>query len=67
MTALVVRLFRDEQAADLIEYALLTGAIGFAGLAVFNLILGVMNNTYGSQETAINNRWIPPDPGTGGS
>ena len=67
MAAFVLRLFRDEQGQDLIEYALLTTFIAFAGLAVFNLVLGVISNTYGSQETAVNGNWVPSDPGAGGS
>jgi Flp pilus assembly pilin Flp len=67
MAALVLRLFRDEQAQDLIEYALLTAVIGFAGVAVFGILLGVISNTYGSQEGAVNDRWVPSDPGAGGS
>lgn len=67
MAAFVLRLFGDEQGQDLIEYALLTAVIGFAGVAVFGIILGVISNTYGSQETAVNDRWIPSDPAAGGS
>jgi len=67
MAAIVLRLFRDEQGQDLIEYALLTAVIGFAGLAVFGVLLNVISNSYGSQESAVNNRWVPSDPGAGGS
>ena len=67
MAAFVLRLVRDEQGQDLIEYALLTAVIGFAGLAVFGVLLNVISNSYGSQETAVNDRWVPSDPGAGGS
>ena len=67
MAAFVLRLFRDEQGQDLIEYALLTAVIGFAGLAVFGVLLDVISNTYGTQEGAVNNRWVPSDPAGGGS
>ena len=67
MAVFVLRLFRDEQGQDLIEYALLTAVIGFAGLAVFATVLDVINNVYGSQETAVNDRWVPSDPAGGGS
>ena len=67
MAPFVLRLFSDEQGQDLIEYALLTTVIGFAGLAVFSVLLDVISNTYGSQEGAVNDRWIPSDPGAGGS
>ena len=67
MAAIVLRLFREEQAQDLIEYALLTAVIGFAGIAVFGVLLNAISNTYGAQEGAVNNRWVPSDPGAGGS
>lgn len=67
MAAFVLRLFRDEQAQDLIEYALLTTVIGFAGLALFSVLLDAISNTYGTQEGAVNDRWVPSDPGAGGS
>jgi len=67
MAAFVLRLFRDEQAQDLIEYALLTTVIGFAGLALFSVLLDAISNTYGIQEGAVNDRWVPSDPGAGGS
>jgi len=67
MAPFVLRLLGDEQGQDLIEYALLTAVIGLAGVAVFGLLLGVISNTYGSQEGAVNDRWVPSDPGAGGS
>ena len=67
MATLFLRLFRDDRGQDLLEYALLTGVIGFAGLVVFDLLLGVIDNTYGSQETAVNGLWVPGDPAAGGS
>jgi len=67
MAPFVLRLLGDEQGQDLIEYALLTAVIGFAGLAVFGVLLNVISNSYGSQESAVNNRWVPSDPGAGGS
>jgi Flp pilus assembly pilin Flp len=69
MASFVLRLIRDETGQDLVEYALLTATIGFAGLAVFGVILDVISNTYGSQETAVNANWIPcPSPcASGGS
>ena len=64
MLTFVLRLFRDEQGQDLIEYALLTTVIGFAGIAVFTLVLDAISNTYGTQEAAVNGLCVPPDPGT---
>jgi Flp pilus assembly pilin Flp len=48
----LARLLRDESGQDLIEYALLTTAIGFAALAGVNLLSTAMNSTYTSWDTA---------------
>jgi hypothetical protein len=50
---------------DLVEYALLTGAIGFAALLVFDVILAAIGNTYGSQVTAVDSIWESPAPAGG--
>jgi Flp pilus assembly pilin Flp len=65
MRRIVLRLVHDERGQDLIEYALLTSFIAFAGLAVMDVLLNAINNTYGSQETAVNSLWEPPAPSTG--
>jgi Flp pilus assembly pilin Flp len=60
--SLLNRLLVDEGGQDLIEYALLTGAIGFAGVVGFNLIGIAINAVYGSWDAAVNSLWEPPDP-----
>ena len=56
----------DEDGQDLIEYALLTAFIGFAAIAVFDLIRQAIGITYGTWESEANDLWEPPDPaGTG--
>jgi Flp pilus assembly pilin Flp len=60
-----VRLLRDTSGQDLVEYALLTGVIGFAGLLMFDVILQALGVTYGSWESAVYSLWEPPDPGAG--
>ena len=62
MTSHVLRLFADERGQDLIEYALLTTVIGFASIAVFDVIRAAIANTYGTWNTSANNNWYPPDP-----
>ena len=62
MSDLVSRLFGDERGQDLIEYALLTTVVGFACIAVFDLIRGAIANVYGSWNTSANSNWRPPDP-----
>ena len=59
---LLDRLIVEDEAQDLIEYALLTGAIGFAGVIGFNLIGAAINAVYGSWDGGVNSLWEPPDP-----
>ena len=62
MKTCVSRLLSDEQGQDLIEYALLTTVIGFASIAVFDVIRTAIANVYGTWNTEANNNWYPPDP-----
>jgi Flp pilus assembly pilin Flp len=66
MTALclrcLVRLVREEDGQDLIEYGLLAAAIAAAGVAVFPGIVTTMSDAFQSWNTAVNNQWIPPNP-----
>ena len=62
MRTCVSRLFADEQGQDLIEYALLTTVVGFASIAVFDVIRTAIANVYGTWNTEANNNWYPPDP-----
>ena len=52
---LVWRWLHEEHGQDLIEYALLCGAIGFAGAVAFSYISSAMNTSYDS--------WNNPDTG----
>ena len=67
MGRLLLRLYRDERGQDLIEYALLTTFVGFAGLLAFDVIMDAIGATYTSQESAVHGVWIPNGPGTAGS
>jgi Flp pilus assembly pilin Flp len=62
MKAAAYRFLRNEDGQDLVEYALLTGVIGFAGLLVFDVILQAMGVTYLSWETGVDNLWDTPGP-----
>ncbi len=57
-----LRLFADERGQDLIEYALLTTVIGFASIAVFDVIRAAIANVYGTWNSSANSNWYPPDP-----
>ena len=60
--AAIRRLILDEDGQDLIEYALLTGAIGFAGVVGISLIGLAINAVYSSWDTGVNSLWETPDP-----
>jgi Flp pilus assembly pilin Flp len=59
---LLHRLIGEEQGQDLIEYALLTGAIGFCAVAAFNALGGAINTTYTSWVGGANSLWETPNP-----
>jgi Flp pilus assembly pilin Flp len=56
------RFIVEDDGQDLIEYALLTGAIGFAGAAAMNALGLAINTTYTSWDTSVNDLWEMPDP-----
>ncbi len=58
----ILRLFADERGQDLIEYALLTTVIGFASIAVFDVIRTAIANAYTTWNASANSNWYPPDP-----
>lgn len=64
MTNLLRRLLLEETGQDLIEYALLTAAIGFAGVVGINLLGAAINATYASWDTGVNGLWEVPAPQT---
>lgn len=62
---LLHRFIVDEDAQDLLEYALLCTVIGFAGAAAFQLILTAIGSTYGKWDMQVNGIADTPDPGAG--
>jgi len=58
----LARLVTDEDGQDLIEYALLSAAIGLAGVAVFNGIGTAMQTAYGNWLTRGSSAADMPDP-----
>ena len=56
------RLLWEDDGQDLIEYALLTAAIGVAGMVAFQVMSANINTTYRAWDVAVNNRWEVPDP-----
>lgn len=66
MLRLWVRLFRDESAQDIIEYVLLTAAIGVATVATWPLIESAIRSTYQTLDGDTQGLWEPPPPSGGG-
>jgi hypothetical protein len=61
------RLLFETDAQDLVEYALLTTFIGFAGAAAWNVMLTSLGLLYGGVADAPWSLWEPADPIGGGS
>jgi Flp pilus assembly pilin Flp len=67
VVALVRRLAHESDGSDLVEYALLTTFIGFAGAAAWSAIQTGLGLAYTSWATAAWNLWEPANPVGGGS
>jgi Flp pilus assembly pilin Flp len=70
MRSLLLRLLADDGGQDLIEYALLTTAIGLGSVVAFNLLqiaLGTAYGVYTGDGGTVNSLWHSPDPSGGGS
>jgi Flp pilus assembly pilin Flp len=63
MPLLLRRLIHDESGQDLIEYALLTAALGLAGIAVWPAITTAAGAAYRRLDTRSQNLWQVPPPG----
>jgi Flp pilus assembly pilin Flp len=62
---LLRRLAVEAHGQDLVEYALLTTFIGFAGAAAWSAMVTGLGNAYNGYIGAVWNLWAPPDPGGG--
>jgi Flp pilus assembly pilin Flp len=63
MLQLLRRLIREDGGQDLIEYALLTAAIGLAGVAVWPVITTAIGVNYQGLDGRTQDIWEMPDPG----
>ena len=52
----------DDTGQDLVEYALLTSAIGFAGAVAFSLLASSINTVYSGWDGGVNGLWEVPTP-----
>lgn len=62
---LLKRLAVDTAGQDLIEYALLSAFIGFAGATAWTAMQTGLGNLYSAYVTAAWNLWEPANPGGG--
>jgi hypothetical protein len=60
--AFLVRLFADDSGQDLVEYALLTMVVGFAGAVAAPYVSNAIDYVYGTWVTGTNDLWVSPDP-----
>jgi Flp pilus assembly pilin Flp len=63
--SLLRRLATDTEGQDLIEYALLSTFIGFAGAAAWTAMQAAIGNIYTSYVAAAWSLWEPANPGGG--
>jgi Flp pilus assembly pilin Flp len=61
----LVALYDDERGQDLVEYALLTAAVGLASAATWPLIATSLERVYRALDTNTQGLWDPPGPGGG--
>ena len=62
LVTLVTAFLRDERGDDLVEYALLAGLIGLAGVLAFNTLSGKMGNAYTAWNANAQSQWVPDAP-----
>jgi Flp pilus assembly pilin Flp len=60
--ALLARLFDDDSGQDLVEYALLTMVVGFAGAVAAPFISDAISYAYSHWVTQTNDLWESPEP-----
>jgi Flp pilus assembly pilin Flp len=53
---------RDDDAQDLMEYAMLGLFIGVVGVIVWNNIVTLLGDRYTEYNTNVQDLWVPPDP-----
>jgi Flp pilus assembly pilin Flp len=60
--ALPARLLREEAGQDIVEYALLTGLIGIAGILVWQQLAATIAAVYSGTDASVQGLAAPPDP-----
>jgi Flp pilus assembly pilin Flp len=67
MVRTLTRLLRDERGQDMVEYVLLTAAIGVVSVATWPLIESAIRSSYQALDGNTQGLWEPPPPSGGGS
>jgi hypothetical protein len=62
LRAFLARLIHDDGGQDLVEYALLTMAIGFGGVVAAPYLSNAISYVYGTWVNETNELWESPDP-----
>lgn len=62
MFEIVRRFLLEEDAQDLMEYALLGVFVGVVGVLVWNNIVSLLGIRYGEYNTNVQDLWVQPDP-----
>jgi Flp pilus assembly pilin Flp len=62
-----LRLLREDEGQDLVEYALLGAFIGVVSVLVWQSIVGLLGERYTDYNTNVPQLWEPPDPAPSGS
>jgi Flp pilus assembly pilin Flp len=65
MVRAIVRLVVDDKGQDLVEYALLSGIVGLAGILAFPIIAGKMSTAYTNWQSGAQTAWEPCPPAPG--
>jgi Flp pilus assembly pilin Flp len=52
----------EDDAQDLLEYALLGAFIGVVGVVVWNNIVTLIGVRYGEYNSNVQGLWVPPEP-----
>ena len=60
--AFLHRLFHEDSGQDLVEYALLTMVVGFAGAVAAPYVSNAISYVYGTWVDETNNIWESPNP-----
>lgn len=62
-----LRLLREDDGQDLVEYALLGAFIGVVSVLVWQSIVSLLGDRYTDYNTNVPQLWEPPDPAPSGS